>query len=135
MEIMHTRHLALFLALAALAACGGSDAVIQSPIGGDVIPLAQEQQVVVRYDYDGDGNPDHLTLDTTKTPYTIVEALGGTAAGVPLDMTGALKDQPIDSAISDALATYMAGSLGVASEVALDVTDTGGRELTVTIYE
>ena len=148
---MKTRHLALLLALAALCACGGGTdapdaALVADPTDGDPVgdpvddnagveAVAQENQVVVRYDHDGDGNPDHLTLDTTTTPYRIVEALGGTGAGVPVDLTAVLKDQPIDPAVSDAVEAHRASSLGVASETTLDVVNQSGEQVTVTIYE
>jgi len=127
------------LALAALplAACGGGGgpAPRVAPTSGGVSPSAPSTQLlVVRYDLNGDTNPDVLTLDTTEAPYTIVEALEGTADGDAVDATEAWKDRQIDPVLSEALAGYVAGSFEVTHETDLEVT-IDGRPATVTVIE
>jgi hypothetical protein len=91
--------------------------------------------VVVRFDQDGDGYPDLLTLDRTETPFTVVEALRGTADGGTVDATGALAGRTIDPAVSDTLAAYLAESIEVASEQELVAVDSQGSSVTLTVYE
>ena len=134
------------LGLAALAlalfACGGGGGggggdggPTQAP--EDVSPPAEsgpQELVVVRYDYDGDGDEDVLTLDKTTSPYTIVEALTGTATGEAVDATEALAGRPVDPAVSEALARYLAETVEIASEHELDVPTATG-DLTITVFE
>ena len=71
-----------FLLAFGLPACAGG--------GGDAGPgslSAEPQTMVVQYDRDDDGEPDWVTLDTSKQPFQIVEAIHGTTNGEPLDMT------------------------------------------------
>jgi hypothetical protein len=124
-----------FLALlaAALAACGGgSDAVTPT---GTIESVPQESQVVVRYDHNGDTLPDVLTLDTSRSPFRIVEVLEGTDSGDPVDRSAFLRDRPIEPAISGAVPSYLAESMQVASETDLDVTNLSGDSVTVTVFE
>lgn len=112
---------------------GGDSAAAPIPVGG--AGDTQSQYVVVRYDYTGDGNADVLTLDPANEPFTVVEALAGTADGGSVDATTALSGQTIDPAISDALLAFLAGSLEVASETELDAVDSLGNSVTLTVYE
>lgn len=130
----------LCLAAVALSGCGGGGgggggddtAAIPAPGGsGDT----QSQYVVVRYDHTGDGNADVLTLDPANEPFTVVEALAGTADGGSVDATPSLTGQAIDPAISDALSAFLADSLEVASETELDAIDSLGNSVTLTVYE
>jgi len=132
--IQKTLHYALWaLGAAMLAGCGGSGGAAASQPALDSVP--QESQVVVRYDLNGDSNPDLLTLDTTKTPFRIMEALDGTAGGGAVDTTALRRGQAIDPAVSDALADYLAQSTAAGSETRLDVTDENGNPFTLTIFE
>jgi hypothetical protein len=115
---------------------GGSDIAVNPPPGGagdTTVPPGE--YVVVRYDQDADGNPDLLTLDKTETPFTVVEALAGTDDGGSVVVTEKLGGRPIDPAISDALASYLAESLEVASETDLEVVDSSGSEISITVFE
>jgi len=136
----------LMCAAAALlfAACGGGgggggsiDVPVVStptPTTGDTT-LTEQQLVVVRYDFDGDDNPDVLTLDRTESPLTIVEALKGTATGDAVDVTASWAGQAIDSSISDAINSQLISTFSVGGETNVYVTDNLGHESTVTIFE
>jgi len=137
-----TRLLTVVLA-AALVGCGASGTTATVPTtttpptvsgGGDVASVAQER-LVVQLDYNGDDAPDVLTLDTSKSPFTVVEALEGTAGGVPVDVTDVLSGQPIDPEISRALAEYLASSFSIATRTELDVRDANDQLITLVIYE
>jgi len=133
MKIETLRLAALALGAAMLAACGGSSGAAPAQPALDSVP--QEAQVVVRYDLNGDSNPDLLTLDTTQTPFRIMEALDGTADGGAVDSTAVRRGQAIDPAVSDALATYLTQSTAAGTETRLDVVDQNGNPFTVTIFE
>lgn len=144
MKNMRAHH-ALVLALLAvgLLGCGGgggggggSDPGVNPPPGGGgTDELLQGEYVVVRFDQDADGYPDLLTLDKAKTPFTVVEALRGTADGGSVDATVALAGDEIDSALSEALAAFLAESIDIASEQELVANDSQGNPVTLTVYE
>jgi hypothetical protein len=96
--------------------------------------VAQER-LVVQMDINGDEAPDVLTLDTSETPFQVVEALQGTAGGDPVDVTDVLGGQAIDPEISRALAEYLATSFSVATRTELDVRDANDQLVTLVIYE
>ncbi|MHC4550725.1 MAG: hypothetical protein ACYTEZ_18350 [Planctomycetota bacterium] len=123
----------LLAALAcALVGCSGSGS--GPPGGDDVVSVAQER-LVVQLDVNGDNAPDVLTLDTSKTPFRIVEALEGTVGGAPVDATAILGGQPIDAEISRALADYLAASFAVGTRTELDVRDVNDQLVTLVIFE
>jgi hypothetical protein len=138
-----TRLLTVVL-VAALVGCGASGTTTTVPTttttppivtgGSDVTSVAQER-LVVQLDYNGDDAPDVLTLDTSETPFTVVEALEGSAGGVPVDVTDVLGGQTIDPEISRALAEYLANSFSVATRTELDVRDANDQVITLVIYE
>ncbi len=140
------------LCAAVLAGCtGGGDEVVTAVTGGVVAPapvpapapsptpppvtsVPQAQEVVVRFDRNGDGQLDLLTLDVTDD-LKIVSALDGSAVGDPIDVTPVLKGTELDPEIVRALKTYLANSLEIASETQLDVVDQNGATVTITIFE
>ncbi|MFQ5844125.1 MAG: hypothetical protein ACE5JG_03975 [Planctomycetota bacterium] len=128
---------AAWLAPVLLLGCGGS-ASIPTPVPVPV-PIADilavSQNVVVQLDHNDDGEPDLLTLDTSKTPFVVLEVLLGTPAGDPVDATATFRGQPFDRAISTTLADYLAGSFGVGTRAELDVTDEQGRAVTLVLFE
>jgi len=97
--------------------------------------VPQNETVVVRYDRNGDDLPDLMTLDRSKEPYVIVASLDGTADGNALDTSDLLRGLPIDPAISRALALYLGASYKAGAETDLDVADSTGRDLKVTVFE
>ena len=138
-----TRLLTVVL-VAALVGCGASGTTTTLPKttttppivtgGSDATSVAQER-LVVQMDYNGDDAPDVLTLDTSETPFTVVEALEGSAGGDPVDVTDILGGQAIDPEISRALAEYLANSFSVATRTELDVRDAKDQVITLVIYE
>ncbi len=150
---------AFVLCAAVLVGCtGGGDEVVTAVTGGAVAPaplpapapvqtpapapippavasVSQTQEVVVRFDRNGDDQLDLLTLDTSDENLKIVSALDGSAAGDPVDMTPVLAGTELDPEIVRSLKTYLANSLEVASETQLDVVDQNGETITITIFE
>jgi hypothetical protein len=130
---------------AALVGCGASGTTTTLPTttttpptdtgGGGQVASAAQDRLVVQMDYNGDDAPDVLTLDTSEAPFTIVEALEGTAGGDPVDVTDVLAGQAIDPEVSSALAEYLAGSFSVATRTELDVRDANDQLITLVIYE
>ena len=116
-----------------LMGCGGGGQA-PAPGGGDIVSLPQEQ-LVVQVDMNGDEEPDLITLDTTQQPFTIVEALYGNAAGDPVDATDLLYGAAFDSALSTALADYLAQSFGGDERMEMDVADAFGAMVTLVIFE
>ncbi len=128
------------VAVAALAvACGGgttaAPVVGGDPGGGGLSGVSQENQVVIQFDRNGDTQPDTLTLDATESPFEIVSALDGTEGGGAIDVSDALRGQPIDPALSEALANHLATSFDVASQTQIDVVLANGETVTVTVFE
>lgn len=139
-----TRLLTVVLA-AALVGCGASGTATPAPEitttpptgntgGGQVASVAQDR-LVVQLDYNGDDAPDVLTLDTSSTPFEVVEALEGTPGGDPIDVTDVLSGQTIDPEVSRALAEYLANSFSVATRTELDVRDANDQLITLVIFE
>jgi len=96
--------------------------------------LAQ-QSLVVQYDHNGDGEPDWLTVDTSESPFTIVEVLEGVPNAQPFDATAVAAGTPIDPEISQALADHIANSLNVVERTELDVRDAAGEPVRVVVFE
>jgi hypothetical protein len=128
------------------AACGGGGGggggISTSPVGSTPTPDGpgtsepeSTQLVVVRYDYDGDENPDVLTLDSSESPMEIVEALKGTDTGDVVDVTTDWAGQKIDSAISDVVTSHLTFTFSVGDKTDVFVTDTQGHDATVTIFD
>jgi len=126
------------LAVALVAAgCGGGPgaAPAAGPTAVTGAALGEANTVVVRYDADGDGSADLLTLDTATAPFAVVEALLGSPGGGGSDATAAWRGRTIDPRIAEALADHLAGSFPDGEEVDLDLTDSLGRPVTVTVFE
>ncbi|MHC4956746.1 MAG: hypothetical protein ACYTGN_00125 [Planctomycetota bacterium] len=126
---------ASLLCIALLAACGGGTDAVVGP--GDTAPVVDEpaiqtQRVVVTFDVNGDERPDTLTIEQDGT---IVEAVESTDGGGPVDMTDVRKGEKIDGKIADAVAAHVARSIDLASETRLEIVDSNGRTVTVTVYE
>ncbi len=121
----------IVLSAAVWGGCGGGGGAAAPGL----VPVSQNETVVVRFDRDGDDLPDLMTLDRSKEPYVIVASLDGTADGNALDTTDLVRGLPIDPAISRALALYLATSYRAGAETDLDVADSAGRELKVTVFE
>jgi hypothetical protein len=127
---------------AALVGCGasGTTATVPTtttppPTGGSSVTSVAQERLVVQMDYNGDEEPDVLTLDTSETPFKVVEALQGTPAGEPVDVTAVLGGQALDPEISRALAEYLAASFSVASRTEMDVRDANDQLVTLVIFE
>jgi hypothetical protein len=116
-----------------LVGCTGGGGEVAG--GAPVSTAPQSQEVVVRFDRNGDDEPDLVTLDATDENLKIVSALDGSAAGDPVDVTPVLQGTELDPEIVRSLKTYLANSLDVASETQLDVVDRNGNTVTITIYE
>ena len=121
------------LVCALLMGCGGGGPA-PAPGATDIVSLPQEQ-LVVQVDMNGDEEPDLITLDTTERPFMIVEALYGSAAGDPVDATDLLYGSAFDSALSTALADYLAQSFGGDERMEMDVADAFGTMVTLVIFE
>lgn len=124
--------IAFLLCAALVAACGGGGADAVGPV--TPTPQAQQpgQQVVVSYDINNDQHPDTLTIDADGT---IVEALESTGGADPVDTTDIRKGQKIDVRIAEAVAAHVAESVALASRTQLDVVDSNGNTVPVTVYE
>lgn len=122
----------LFL-IAILAACtGGAVDVAGTTTAPPLAPEIQDQgQVVVRLDINGDDDPDLLTVETDGTIVAALESTGGD----PIDTTDLRKGQRIDAKVAEAIAAYVSQSIELASETDLDVVDSTGTTITVTIFE
>jgi len=122
--------IASLLCVAFLAACGSGSDPAGAP--GDIAALPQQDQVVVSYDLNGDEFPDTLTIDLSGT---ILEAIESTAGGEVRDATDLLQGQKVDPAIADAVAAHIANSVALASGTRLDLLDSSGNAVTVTVFE
>ena len=123
--------IAFLLCAALCAACGGGADVIGAATQS---PQAQQtgQQVVLSYDINNDQHPDTLTIDADGA---IVEALESTGGADPVDTTDIRRGQRIDVRIADAVAAHVANTVALASRTQLDVVDSNGRTVSVTVYE
>ena len=116
-----------------LAACGGGGGSSNGGPSGPV-PVAQnEGGVVIRLDRNADGVADLVTLDTTT--FEITEALDGGAGGGSIDVTDLLKGTALDPAITEAVSNYLANSIDLASETQLELQDSKGNAVLVTVFE
>jgi hypothetical protein len=130
--------LALFAGTLLLVACsGGGDEALDAEAGprkGTPSSAASTSQIVVRYDHDGDSHVDTVTLETTRSPLVIVEAIRGTADGGGTNATNEWRGAPVERALNDALQLHLAESFSVASPLDLDVV-LEGRAVTITVIE
>ena len=120
----------LFLA-AVLAACtGGTGDVVSTSTPPS---LAQEDpgQIVVSMDINGDDDPDLLTVEADGTIVAALESTGGD----PIDTTDLRKGQKIDAKVAEAIAAYLSNTVELASETRLDVVDSTGVTVSVTVFE
>lgn len=118
----------------ALTACGGSGSPGASRIA-QPSDLPEEAHIVVEYDHDKNDTLDVLTLDPSTEPMTIVEALEGDGEGDLLDRTAERAGQAIDASLSEALASYLAGTLNMGGEATIEATDVHGDTVTIKVYE
>lgn len=126
----------LALLLLPLATCGGSKDVapsapqVKSASGAPTAPAL----VVVRCDWNGDAISDVLTLDTSRNPLVIDEAIRGTADGGGTDATAAWRGSEVEGALNDALQLHLAHFRSVASQTDLELV-LDGVLVTVTVIE
>ena len=123
-------------ALILLTSCaGGEDAVLSATQarrdGGSNPPSGL---VVVCFDWDRDAHSDVLTLDTSRNPLVIVEAIRGTADGRGTDATDGWRGSEIEGALNDALQLYLAESRSVGAQTDLEMI-LDGTPVTVTVIE
>jgi hypothetical protein len=116
------------LCVALLAACSGG--------GGETIaatspPQTLRDQIVVQFDINGDEDPDLLTVEKDGTIVASLESTGGD----PVDTTDLRKGTKIDAKVAEAIAAYVDQSIALASETRLDVVDSQGATVTVTVFE
>jgi len=132
------RVLSLIAGLALAAGCGGGAVGTTGPTGGDTggtTTGAQQQRLVVQFDQNGDDEPDLITLDTSETPFKVIEALEGVSGGTMRNVTKSLAGQTLDIEISNAIAGYLANSFNVGKRTELDVTNQQGQTMTLVIFE
>lgn len=127
----------VLLILVLLASCGGgADAPLSAtqakPEGAAVVQGSI--LVVIRHDFDRDGQPDVLTLDTLRNPLAIVEAIRGAADGAGTNATQAWRGREIAAPLNDALQLYLARSCSVATQTDIEVL-LDGAPATVTVIE
>ncbi len=126
------------LAVMLLASCsGGGDealsATVGKPTGADG-GSPSTNLVVVRYDRDRDSLPDLLTLDASRNPLVIVEAIRGTADGGGVDVTDTWRGGEIEPVLNDAMQHYLTESLSVGSRTDIELV-VDGQTVTVTVIE
>lgn len=128
---------ALALAAAGCSGGGGTSATmsVAPPPPASPTPGSSDGQFVVAYDYNNDEQLDLLTLDSTVSPMKIVAVFEGTAGGGMTDQTTARAGQPIDPKISDALGTYLSSATEIASGTEIELTDSAGVTVNLTVYE
>lgn len=130
---MKTRACALLGVLLVAVGCSSGSG---TPAGDPPNESAPQQTTVVQMDHDGDGELDLLTLDTSRTPYRILEAIyGGTAGADPVDVTDSLRGMELDIDLSNALADYFTSSFAVDGRTELDVAGSGGAPVKVVVFE
>ena len=93
-----------------------------------------ERLLVVRFDFDGDGFDDVLTLDVARAPYRVVEAIRGRQQGVFEDVTERWAGRGIDASLQEALGAYLERSFAVATETTLEVVS-NGQPILVSVIE
>jgi len=120
----------LFFA-AVLAACTGGAGDIAATTTPPPLAQADQGQVVVRLDINGDSDPDLLTVEPDGTIVAALESTGGD----PVDTTDLRKGQQIDAKVAEAIAAYLSQSVELASETQLDVVDSKGATVSVTVFE
>lgn len=125
---MRTLFLLAFLAVG----CGGGSGAA-TPVATP--QTAQPETMVVQYDRNGDGEPDWITLDTSTSPFRIIEAMHGAADGEPLDMTDVLAGSSIDPDLSQALADHFARSFDVNTRTELEVLLSQNRRISVAVLD
>ena len=112
------------LILVAVASCGGGREVPLSrtvPKPEAAIASDDEARVVIRVDWDHDGRPDLLTLDTSTNPLRIVDAIRGTEDGGGEAASAAWRGLVVEGALNDALQQYLTRSLSGGTATDLDV--------------
>lgn len=130
---MKTRACALLGVLLVAVGCSSGGGV---PGGEPPNESVAQQTSVVQMDHDGDGELDLLTLDTSRTPYRILEAIYAGAGGAdPVDVTDSLRGVELDIDVSNALADYFASSFAVDARTELDVAGAGGNPVKVVVFE
>ena len=133
------RVLSLLAGLALAAGCGSGGGAVGSTGGGDTGGITtspqQQQRLVVQFDQNGDDEPDLVTLDTTETPFKILEVLEGVSGGTMRDVTATAAGQTLDTEISNAISGYIANSYNVGKRSELDVTNQQGQSMTLVIFE
>lgn len=125
------------VALLLLTSCGGSkEAELPTMTAGAAssTPPPITSLVVVRHDWDRDAHPDVLTLDTSRNPLVIVEAIRGTEDGAGTNATDTWRGGEIEAALNDALHFYIAQSRSVGSQTDLELI-LDGAPVTVTVIE
>lgn len=135
------RLLSLLAGLALAAGCGSGGGAVGTTgdTGGDnggiTTSPQQQQRLVVQFDQNGDDEPDLITLDTSETPFKVLEALEGVSGGTMRDVTESLAGQTLDTEISNAIAGYLANSYNIGKRIELDVTNQAGQSMTLVIFE
>lgn len=127
----------ILLALMALTACGGGSDVATSATQTkpeSIASASSNSLVVIRYDWNRDEHPDVLTLDTSRNPLSIVEAIKGTPDGTGTNATEVWGGHEIDRGLNDALQLYLARSCSVGTETDLELI-VHGTPVTVTVIE
>jgi len=126
---------ALALALAAGCSGGGSGAPPAPTPDSLALGAIARDEVVVEMDLDGDGSSDLLTLDTSRDPIVIVEALLGTDGDEPIDATATYLGRALDPAVANVVAAYLSDSLGVAERTDLECLDAAGDPIPLALFE
>ena len=121
----------MLLAAGFFAGCGGDDPAPAAEVSTSLL----QQRLGVEYDQNADGELDVLTLDTTTTPYRIVEMLQGMPAGAPMDVTPVMYGAEIDPGISAALANHLGNSINVRTRTEMNVRNQLGESATIVVYE
>ena len=125
-------------ALMLLASCGGGGAAPLPPVSGKPAHVVSGEPsgnlIVVRYDRDGDALPDILTLDASRSPLVIVEAIRGTVDGGGEDVTAAWCGGTVAGALGDVLRLHLAESVSTGAETDLDLV-LDDETVTITVIE
>jgi len=125
------------LILLLLTSCGGGreDALSSTrEKPAEDAARAGDELLAVRLDWDHDGHLDVLTLDASKNPLVVVEALRGTPGGDATEAPPEWGGREIAPALNRVLQLYLARSMSVGTTTDLDVILEGER-VTVTVIE